>query len=178
MFLLWQAKVLARAMAPGPAWRLQCGNLGFFKDQRYSHAIVLFREDTQVVVLVTWKKGINNIPAEPVMLPGKVAWQLKVTMKDVELLKAAVKTAGGEPTPYKVDQLRHQQCAPVNDILSRPLDESFTAGRSRGRSSGCVSGRLVEQGLVCRAGSAQEVDDGGGVRSERFAQVMVAVHLK
>jgi hypothetical protein len=107
--------------------RLQYGNLGFFKDKRYSHAIVLYREDTQVAVLATWKEGINNIPGEPVMLPGKVAWQPKVTMKDVELLKAAVKTSGGEPTPYQVDQMRHQQWVHVNDILSRPLEESYQA---------------------------------------------------
>lgn len=107
--------------------RVQYGNLGFFKDKRYGHAILLYREDTQVAVLATWKEGINNIPGEPVMLPGKISWQPKVTMKDIEKLKADVKTAGGEPTPYQVDLMRHQQWVHVNDILSRLLDESYQA---------------------------------------------------
>jgi hypothetical protein len=107
--------------------RLQYGNLGFFKDKRYSHAILLYREDTQVAVLATWKEGINNIPGESVMLPGKITWQPNISMKDVEALKSVVKTAGGEPTPYQVDQMRYQQWTHVNDILSRPLDESYQA---------------------------------------------------
>ena len=107
--------------------RLQYGNLGFFKDKRYSHAIVLYREDTQVAVLATWKEGINNIPGEPVMLPGKVAWTPKVTMKDVEALKAVVKQAGGTPTPYQVDLMRYQQWTHINDILEHPLPESYQA---------------------------------------------------
>lgn len=105
--------------------RLQYGNLGFFKDKRYSHAIVLYREDTNVAVLATWKEGINNIPDEPVMLPGKITWQPRITMKEVEALKAIVKKAGGKPTPYQVDQMRYQQWVHVNDILERPLDESY-----------------------------------------------------
>lgn len=107
--------------------RLQYGNLGFFKDKRYSHAIVLYREDTQVAVLATWKEGINNIPGEPVMLPGKITWQPKITMQDVEALKAVVKAAGGQPTPYQVDLMRYQQWVHVNDILDRPLAESYQA---------------------------------------------------
>jgi len=107
--------------------RLQYGNLGFFRDKDYGHAIVLYREDTQVAVLATWKKGINNIPGEPVVLPQAIAWQPRVTMQDVERLKDAVKRAGGEPTPYQVDQMRYQQWSHLNDILSRPLDESYQA---------------------------------------------------
>ena len=107
--------------------RIQYGNLGFFKDRRYSHAIVLYREDTQMAVLATWKEGINNIPGEPVMLPGKITWKPKVTMKEVEALKAAVKQAGGQPTPYQVDLMRYQQWVHVNDILERPLEESYQA---------------------------------------------------
>ncbi|HQR99588.1 MULTISPECIES: FmdE family protein [unclassified Polaromonas] len=107
--------------------RLQYGNLGFFKDKRYSHAIVLYREDTKIAVLATWKEGVNNIPGEPVMLPGKITWKPKVTMQDVEALKAVVKLAGGNPTPYQVDLMRYQQWVHVNDILDRPLAESYQA---------------------------------------------------
>lgn len=78
-------------------------------------------------MLATWKEGINNIPGEPVMLPGKVTWQPKVTMKDVEALKAVVKKAGGNPTPYQVDLMRYQQWAHINDILEHPLEESYQA---------------------------------------------------
>ena len=107
--------------------RLQYGNLGFFRNKDYGHAIVLYREDTEVAVLATWKKGINNIPGEPVMLPEAITWQPKMTMGDVERLKEAVKKAGGEPTPYQVDQMRYQQWSHLNDILSRPLEESYQA---------------------------------------------------
>ncbi len=107
--------------------RLQYGNLGFFRDKNYGHAIVLYREDTEVAVLATWKKGINNIPGEPVVLPQAITWQPKMTMADVERLKEAVKKAGGEPTPYQVDQMRFQQWSHLNDILSRPLEESYQA---------------------------------------------------
>ncbi len=107
--------------------RLQYGNLGFFRNKDYGHAIVLYREDTEVAVLATWKKGINNIPGEPVMLPEAITWQPKMTMLDVERLKEAVKKAGGEPTPYQVDQMRYQQWSHLNDILSRPLEESYQA---------------------------------------------------
>lgn len=107
--------------------RLQYGNLGFFRDKRYSHAIVLYRDDTKVAVLATWKEGINNIPGEPVMLPGKITWKPKVTMKDVEELKDVVKNSGGKPTPYQVDQMRYQQWVHVNDILEHPLTESYSA---------------------------------------------------
>ena len=105
--------------------RLQYGNLGYFKDKRYSHAIILYREDTKVAVLATWKQGINNIPGEPVMLPDKITWKPKVTLKDVEDLKAIVKKAGGIPTPYQVDLMRHQQWLHINDILDHPLEESY-----------------------------------------------------
>lgn len=107
--------------------RLQYGNLGFFRDKRYSHAIVLYRDDTKVAVLATWKTGINNIPGEPVMLPGKINWTPKVSMKDVEDLKAVVKRAGGEPTPYQVDKMRYMQWEQVNEILEHPLQESYQA---------------------------------------------------
>jgi len=107
--------------------RLQYGNLGFFKDNRYGHAIVLYREDTKMAVLATWKDGINNIPGEPVMLPGKITWKPKVTMKDVEELKAVVKKAGGKPTPYQVDLMRYQQWLHLHDILEHPLEESYQA---------------------------------------------------
>ncbi|MFC2970537.1 formylmethanofuran dehydrogenase subunit E family protein [Acidimangrovimonas pyrenivorans] len=107
--------------------RLQYGNLGYFKDSRYSHAILLYREDTGVAVLATWKKGINNIPGEPVMLPGAIDWQTKVDTEAVMKLKADVKTAGGTPTPYQVDKLRYLQFAHVNDILEHPLEMSYQA---------------------------------------------------
>jgi hypothetical protein len=105
--------------------RLQYGNLGYFKDKRYSHAIILYREDTKVAVLATWKQGINNIPGEPVVLPGKITWKPKVTLKDVADLKAIVKNAGGNPTPYQIDLMRHQQWLHINDILEHPLEESY-----------------------------------------------------
>lgn len=38
-----------------------------------------------------------------------------------------MKKAGGEPTPYQVDQMRYQQWTHLNDILSRPLEESYQA---------------------------------------------------
>lgn len=107
--------------------RVQYGNLGFFKDRSYGHAMILYREDTGVAVLATWKTGINNIPGEPVVLSESIKWQPQITMKDVEALKAAVKQAGGEPTPYQVDQMRYQQWVHVNDILSRPLEDSYQA---------------------------------------------------
>jgi hypothetical protein len=105
--------------------RLQYGNLGYFKDPNYGHAIILYREDTGMAVLATWKKGINNIPGEPVVLPEAASWQPRVTMKDVEALKAAVKKAGGSPTPYQVDLMRYQQWMHVNDVLDHPLEESY-----------------------------------------------------
>jgi len=107
--------------------RMQYGNLGFFKDKRYGHAIILYREDTRVAVLATWKKGINNIPGEPVMLPGKIKWKTKINMDEVLKLKKVVKNAGGNPTPYQVDQMRYYQWMHINDILSRPLEESYQA---------------------------------------------------
>jgi formylmethanofuran dehydrogenase subunit E len=107
--------------------RMQYGNLGFFKDNRYGHAIILYREDTGVAVLATWKNGINNIPGEPVMLPGKIKWKTKVNMNEVLELKKVVKKAGGHPTPYQVDQMRYYQWMHINDILSRPLEESYQA---------------------------------------------------
>jgi hypothetical protein len=80
-----------------------------------------------VAVLATWKQGINNIPGEPVMLPGKIEWQPKVSMQEVEALKAVVKKAGGNPTPYQVDLMRYYQWKHVNDILSHPLEDSYQA---------------------------------------------------
>lgn len=129
--------VLWGISGPSPCWsdatafltgaRVQYGNLGFFKDPKYGHAIILYREDTGVAVLATWKKGINNIPGEPVVLPGVITWKPKVSMDEVEALKAVVKKAGGKPTPYQVDRMRYQQWSQINDILERPLEESYQA---------------------------------------------------
>ena len=129
--------VLAGMTGNSPCWsdavayltgaRVQYGNLGFFKDKRYSHAILLYRQDTKVAVLATWKKGINNIPGEPVMLPGTITWKPKVDVKQVEALKAVVKKSGGKPTPYQVDLMRYQQWAHINDILEHPLEASYQA---------------------------------------------------
>lgn len=129
--------VLAGITGPSPCWsdavayltgaRVQYGNLGFFKDKRYNHAILLYRTDTKVAVLATLKKGINNIPGEPVMLPGKIEWKPKVDAKKVMELKAVVKKAGGNPTPYQVDEMRYLQWLHVNDILEHPLKDSYQA---------------------------------------------------
>ncbi len=129
--------VLWGISGPSPCWsdgvafltgaRIQYGNLGFFRDRRYNHAIILYREDTGVAVLATWKKGINNIPGEPVMLPGRIDWKPRVSMARVEALKADVKRAGGKPTPYQVDLLRYLQWKQVNDILEHPLGDSYQA---------------------------------------------------
>ena len=129
--------VLWGITGPSPCWsdavafltgaRLQYGNLGFFEDKRYNHAIVLYREDTDVAVLATWKKGINNIPGEPVVLPEEITWQPEVDMEEVRSLKAVVKKSGGSPTPYQVDLMRHYQWKHVNDILEGPLEESYQA---------------------------------------------------
>jgi hypothetical protein len=107
--------------------RLQYGNLGFFKDKNYNHAIILYREDTKTAVLATWKKGINNIPGEPVVLPEKINWTTKVDMQKIIDLKKEVKNAKGNPTPYQVDLLRFYQWQHVNDILSHPLHDSYQA---------------------------------------------------
>jgi formylmethanofuran dehydrogenase subunit E len=129
--------VLKAISGPGPCWsdavafltgaRLQYGNLGYFKNKDYNHAVLLYREDTKVAVLATWKKGINNIPGEPVVLPGKIKWTPKVNMQDVIDLKKEVKNSKGHPTPYQVDLLRYYQWRHVNDVLSHPLDESYQA---------------------------------------------------
>ena len=105
--------------------RMQYGNLGFFKDKRYGHCIILYREDTGQAVLVTWKKGINNIPWETVMLPEKIEWKTRVDMEEVKALKNVVKKAGGKPTPYQVDLMRYYQYLHINDVLSHPLEESY-----------------------------------------------------
>ena len=105
--------------------RVQYGNLGYFKDKRYGHAILIYREDTGQAVLATWKNGINNIPGEPVMLPGKINWKPAVDMEAVLNLKMVVKKAGGNPTPYQVDQMRYYQWKHINDIQKRPLEESY-----------------------------------------------------
>lgn len=126
--------VLWGISGPSPCWsdavafltgaRLQYGNLGFFKDPRYNHAIILHRKDTGAAVLATWKKGINDIPGEPVMLPESIRWKTKVSMKEVMDLKMRVKRQGN-PTPYQVDLLRYMQWKHVNDILDHPLKESY-----------------------------------------------------
>jgi formylmethanofuran dehydrogenase subunit E len=105
--------------------RMQYGNLGFFKEKRYGHCIILYREDTEQAVLVTWKKGINNIPWETVMLPEKIEWETRVDMEEVKALKSVVKKAGGKPTPYQVDLMRYYQYLHINDVLSHPLEESY-----------------------------------------------------
>ena len=105
--------------------RMQYGNLGFFKDKRYGHCIILYREDTEQAVLVTWKKGINNIPWETVMLPEKIEWKTRVDMEEVKALKNVVKKASGKPTPYQVDLMRYYQYLHINDVLSHPLEESY-----------------------------------------------------
>lgn len=107
--------------------RIQYGNLGFFKDRKYGHAIVLYRQDTGVAVLATWKKGINNIPDEPVVLLGKITWKPRTSMEEVMNLKRAVKKADGNQTPYQVDQMRYYQWKHINDVFSRPLEESYQA---------------------------------------------------
>ncbi|MBU1137740.1 MAG: formylmethanofuran dehydrogenase subunit E family protein [Proteobacteria bacterium] len=129
--------VLKAISGTGPCWsdgvafltgaRLQYGTLGFFKNKDYNHAIILYREDTKVAVLATLKKGINNIPNEPVVLPEKITWKTKVNMQDVIDLKKEVKNPKGTPVPYQVDLLRYYQWMHVNDILSRPLTESYQA---------------------------------------------------
>jgi formylmethanofuran dehydrogenase subunit E len=107
--------------------RLQYGNLGFFKKKDYNHAVILYREDTGVAVLATWKKGINNIPDEPVVLPGEITWTPEIDMQDVVDLKKVVKSSQGKPDPYDVDLLRYYQWRHVNDILGHPLNESYQA---------------------------------------------------
>jgi formylmethanofuran dehydrogenase subunit E len=107
--------------------RLQYGNLGFFKKKDYNHAVILYREDTGVAVLATWKKGINNIPNEPVVLPGEITWTPEIDMQDVVDLKKVVKSSQGKPDPYDVDLLRYYQWRHVNDILGHPLNESYQA---------------------------------------------------
>jgi hypothetical protein len=129
--------VLWGISGPSPCWsdavafltgaRLQYGNLGFFRNKDYGHAILLYREDTQVAVLATWKKGINDIPDEPVVLPESITWTPAVSMQEMMALKRAVKAAGGTPTPYQVDLMRYQQWRHVNDILEHPLHESYQA---------------------------------------------------
>jgi len=129
--------VLSGITGPSPCWsdavayltgaRVQYGNLGYFKDKRYNHAILLYRTDTKVAVLATWKKGINNIPGEPVMLPGKIDWKPKVDVQKVMDLKSVVKKAGGHPTPYQVDEMRYLQWKHINDILEHPLSDSYQA---------------------------------------------------
>ncbi|WP_078119941.1 formylmethanofuran dehydrogenase subunit E family protein [Thiosocius teredinicola] len=129
--------VISGISGTGPCWsdavafltgaRLQYGNLGYFKNKDYNHAVLLYRTDTKVAVLATWKKGINNIPGEPVVLPGAIDWTPAVDMSKVVALKREVKNAKGNPTAYQVDLLRFYQWQHVNDILSRPLHDSYQA---------------------------------------------------
>jgi len=107
--------------------RIQYGNLGFFKNKQYGHAVILYREDTGMAVLATWKEGINNIPGEPVILPGKIEWTPQVKMTEVTELKEVVKKADGKQTPYQVDLMRYYQWKHINDIFNRPLGESYQA---------------------------------------------------
>jgi formylmethanofuran dehydrogenase subunit E len=128
--------VLWGISGPSPCWsdavafltgaRLQYGNLGFFNNKDYGHAILLYRQDTEVAVLATWKKGINNIPGEPVVLPEAITWKTAMSTDDIMKLKLAVKTKGNA-TPYEVDLMRYQQYRHVNDILDRPLEDSYQA---------------------------------------------------
>lgn len=126
--------VLGGLSGPSPCWsdavsflsgaRLQYGNLGFFQNRAYGHAILLHRQDTGVAVLATWKQGINDIPGEPVVLPESITWKPQVSMDAVKALKMRVKKQG-TPTPYQLDLLRYMQFTHINDILSRPLEESY-----------------------------------------------------
>ena len=128
--------VLWGISGPSPCWsdavafltgaRLQYGNLGFFKDKNYGHAILLYRQDTEVAVLATWKKGINDIPGEPVVLPGTIDWKPAVSMEEVIKLKMTVKRQQN-PTPYQVDLLRYMQWKHIDNILEHPLDQSYQA---------------------------------------------------
>ncbi|MFC1763148.1 FmdE family protein [Planctomycetota bacterium] len=104
--------------------RIQYGNLGFFKEAQYGHAIILYREDTKVAVLATWKKGINNIPDEPVVLEESITWTPEVGMHTVMELKKAVK-GQTNAAPYQVDLMRYLQWKHINDILTRPLTDSY-----------------------------------------------------
>jgi formylmethanofuran dehydrogenase subunit E len=127
--------VLWGITGPSPCWsdtvafltgaRTQYGNLGFFKDKRYWHAIVLYREDTGKAVLATWKNGINDEPDEPPVLPETITWKPKIDPKEILTLKAVVKKAGENPTPYQMDLMRYHQWSHINDILSHPLEESY-----------------------------------------------------
>ena len=105
--------------------RIQYGNLGFFKEKKYGHTIILYREDTGMAVMATWKEGINNIPGEPVALPGKIDWEPEIDMKKVVELKKVVKDSGGEPTPYQVDLMRYYQYSHINNVLEHPLEDSY-----------------------------------------------------
>jgi formylmethanofuran dehydrogenase subunit E len=126
--------VLWGISGPSPCWsdavafltgaRIQYGNLGFFKNKDYGHAILLYREDTKVAVLATWKKGINDIPGEPVVLPESINWKPVVSMDDMLKLKMTVKKQGN-PTPYQLDLLRYLQWKHINDILEHPLEQSY-----------------------------------------------------
>jgi len=107
--------------------RIQYGNLGFFKDKRFGHAVLLVREDTGVAVLATWKDGINTIPGEPVVLPGRIDWKPQVDVEEIKRLKTIVKHPEKKPTPYDVDKLRYLQWKHVNDVLTHPLKESYQA---------------------------------------------------
>jgi formylmethanofuran dehydrogenase subunit E len=128
--------VLWGISGPSPCWsdavafltgaRVQYGNLGFFKNKDYGHAILLYREDTQVAVVATWKKGINNIPGEPVVLPDSITWTPKMSTDEIMKLKQVVKMQGNA-TPYQLDLMRYQQYRHINDILERPLEESYQA---------------------------------------------------
>ncbi len=128
--------VLWGISGPSPCWsdvvafitgaRIQYGNLGFFNEAQYGHAVLLYREDTQVAVLATWKKGINNIPNEPVVLDESIRWTPAVDMHAVMELKKAVK-GQTSASPYEVDLMRYQQWKHINDILMRPLQESYQA---------------------------------------------------
>jgi hypothetical protein len=51
----------------------------------------------------------------------------KVNMQDVINLKKSVKNSKGYPAPYQVDLLRYYQWTHVNDVLNRPLIESYQA---------------------------------------------------
>ena len=129
--VLWaitgQSPCFSDAVAFLTGARLQYGNLGFFRDAKYGHAILLYREDTGVAVLATWKKGIDNIPGETPMLPGAITWKPKMDVAEMKRLKEVVKQAGGAPTPYQVDLMRYQQWVHVNDILGNPLEDSYQA---------------------------------------------------
>lgn len=57
------------------------------------------------------------------VLPESITWKPTVSTEKVMKLKVRVRKQGN-PTPYRLDLLRYLQFTHINDILSRPLEES------------------------------------------------------